>query len=91
MLASREGVNLDLFTISPEAPSAQEIPAGAVYIYIYMSDSLRMEKKSVPAVITSSLPQVCNIAVLLASFVSFPALSFPVNYVDKYRLFKRLQ
>lgn len=41
-----------------------------------------MEEKSGPAVITSLLPQVCNIAVLLASTVSFPALSFPVNQID---------
>lgn len=56
--------------------------------YIWVSDSLRMEEKSGPAVITSLLPQVCNIAVLLVSVVSIPALSLPVNYVARYRYLK---
>lgn len=73
-------MNLEFLPFSLRVLSDQEIPDGVVYKRV--SDSLRMEEKSGPAVITSLLPQVCNIAVPLVSELSFPLLYFTVNSID---------
>lgn len=77
---TREGVEFwNFLPFFLRVHSAQEIPDGVVYKWV--SDSLRMEEKSGPAVITSLLPQVCNTAMILASEVSFPPLFFQVYLI----------